>query len=173
LYPEWKCITHPIELTFYKRENTQKWEVVFSFDVYEDNRDELLEHFFMFDLDDVYANVDNIYENGKIPSKLKYLDVLSARYSCKDCKARCCNLFIWYKPCKKAPPNDAKFYAIQHRIRRFKKVQKYEVINDYVYFINSDDDDDYTRLFHRDEWERFWKEDYPVFLFITIDIVNK
>lgn len=139
-YPNWKCITHPIDINLYQKSN-KKWKVVFSFDHYIDQPDSLLEHFFGCDLDG-FANVDYIGENMRNLAKPKYLEVIEECYSVRGCENRICKLFIWFKSRLKMPPNDTHFYGIIEKDEISKKLVDFRVIDDYLYRIEPDDEEE-------------------------------
>lgn len=159
LYPKWRCITHLIELHFHEQTD-KSWKMSFDFGDEESRLDSLLLRFFEFELDG-FANVDNIGENVEILANPKYLDKAKNLYATRGAKLYLCNLFIWFKPKRSMPPNDTKFTAIvQKRLTSYlKKVQDYQVINDYLYRI---DVDGVTKLFHRKEWKEKWNPMCPV-----------
>jgi hypothetical protein len=159
LYSEWKCITHPIELHFHEQPD-KSWKISFCFDA--DSSDKLLLRFFEFELDG-FANVDNIGENIEILANPKHLDKVEKVYSTRGAKMYFCNLFIWFKPKQSMPPNDTHFVAIVEEDDICKKPIEFQVKDDYLYSIDTDDkDEELIKFFHRREWKEKWNPMWPV-----------
>lgn len=162
-YPQWKCVTHPIDLHLYKRteQKGQKRSAYFQFD-----DDPLLKEFFEDDLEN-YANVDHIGDDLLNNIKTKYFNVIEKTYR-RESKSYVVKLFIWFKPKKLMPPNDTHFTSIVEKNQIRKKLVEFKVRYDYLYRIDLDDEENENQkveieLFHRSEWKDKWNQMWPVY----------
>lgn len=162
-YPQWKCVTHPIDLHLYKRteQKGQKRSAYFQFD-----DDPLLKEFFEDDLEN-YANVDNIGDDLLNNIKTKYFNVIEKTYR-RESKSYVVKLFIWFKPKKLMPPNDTHFTSIVEKNQIRKKLVEFKVRDDYLYRVDLDDEENENQkveieLFHRCEWKDKWNQMWPVY----------